>query len=197
MKQEEDIYTWQSLFRVFCTCLHFAHVLHLHMFESCFHLKYARQSQNVQKGKYDVFHTFLFLLASFASGLLCKKVYGCFCFIDFVHFFLQKLFQSSTFSQYTKDAFHRYVIENEIEAVSPYKEGTKAAAHYVLTVPPGKQHKIRCRLTARNNRVPLPLDDKVFDDIVFQRKHEADEFYKTVTPGKNSSIKRLSKSVIK
>ena len=175
--------------------------MHLHILESCFHLKYAKQSQNIQRGKYGVFHTFLFLLVCFASGLLCKKVYECFSFIDFVHLFLQKLFQSSTFSQYTKDAFHRYVIENEIEAVSPSKEGTKAAAHYVLTVPPGEQHKIRCRLTARNNRVLLPLDDKVFDDIVHQRKHEADEFYKTVTPGKSltlySSILRLSKTVMR
>lgn len=102
----------------------------------------------------------------------------------------KKLFQSSTFSQYTKDAFHRYVIENEIEAVNPSMEGTKAAAHYVLTVPPGEQHKIRCRLTARNNRVLLPLDDKVFDDIVYQRKHEADEFYKTVTPESLSDEER-------
>ena len=120
---------------------------------------------------------------------MCKEVEReCFSFIDFPHFFFQKLFKSSTSSQYTKDAFHRYVIDNEIEAASPHKEGTKAAAHYVLTVPPGEQRTIRCRLTARNDRVLLPLDDKVFDDVVYQRKHEADEFYKNVTPGKSLTL---------
>ena len=86
-------------------------------------------------------------------------------------------------SPYTKDAFNRYVIDNENEAVNLLHEGTKMAAHYVLTVPSGGQHTIRCRLSACNDRVPVPFGETIFDDVVLQRKHEADEFYKTVIPG--------------
>ena len=61
------------------------------------------------------------------------------------------------------------------------------AAHYVLTVPSRGQHVIRCRLSAWNDRVPLPLGEKAFDDVIRKRKNEADEFYKAIIPGKLSS----------
>ena len=57
------------------------------------------------------------------------------------------------------------------------------AAHYVLTVPSGGQHIIRCRLSACDGRIPLPLRENGFDEMVTKRKNEADEFYKTVMPG--------------
>ena len=57
------------------------------------------------------------------------------------------------------------------------------AAHYVLTVPSGGKHIIRCRLSVCQDRAPLPLGEKAFDDAVSLRKEEADEFYKTVIPG--------------
>jgi len=65
-------------------------------------------------------------------------------------------------------------------------EGTKAAAHYVLTVPSGEKHIIRCRLSVCEDRAPLPLGEKAFDDAVSLRKGEADEFYKTVIPGEKN-----------
>lgn len=57
------------------------------------------------------------------------------------------------------------------------------AAHYVLTVPSGGQHIIRCRLSVCDDRVPLSISEKGFDEMVTRRKNEADEFYKTVIPG--------------
>lgn len=57
------------------------------------------------------------------------------------------------------------------------------AAHYVLTVPSGGQHIIRCRLSACDDRIPLSVTEKGFDEMVTRRKNEADEFYKTVLPG--------------
>ena len=38
-------------------------------------------------------------------------------------------------SAYTKDAFHRYLLHGEKNAVNPARTGTKAAAHYDLKVP--------------------------------------------------------------
>ena len=61
------------------------------------------------------------------------------------------------------------------------------AAHYVLTVPPGGQHVIRCRLSALHNAAPLPHSKKPFDEfdvLVARARHQADDFYKTVIPGK-------------
>ncbi len=49
-------------------------------------------------------------------------------------------------SPYVKDAFHRYVISGEKEAVNPAHDGTKAAAHYVLEVPAGGSSVVRLRL---------------------------------------------------
>lgn len=75
------------------------------------------------------------------------------------------------------------------------------AAHYVLTVPSGGQHIIRCRLSACDDRIPLSVTEKGFDEMVTGRKNEADEFYKTVLPGYNlffvilcfpNSVKRIT-----
>jgi len=59
------------------------------------------------------------------------------------------------------------------------------AAHYVLTVPSGGRHIIRCRLSACDDRIPPSVRENGFDEMVTRRKNEADEFYKTVIPGDN------------
>jgi hypothetical protein len=83
---------------------------------------------------------------------------------------------------FTKDAFHRYVIERDAAAVNPARQGTKAAAHYVLTVPSAKTVTVRLRL---NDQAPgrgaNPLG-RSFDETVEQRRTDADEFYATVIP---------------
>lgn len=103
----------------------------------------------------------------------------------FFSYFQQKLYNIANASPYTKDAFHRYVIEGKTDAVNPLQSGTKVAAHYVLTVPSRGQHIIRCRLSVWDDRVPLPFNEKAFDEVVTRRKHEANEFYKTVIPGES------------
>jgi len=65
-------------------------------------------------------------------------------------------------------------------------EGTKVAAHYVLTVPSGGKHILRCGLLVCQDRSPLPLGEKAFDDAISLRKKEADEFYNTVIPGEKN-----------
>ena len=45
------------------------------------------------------------------------------------------LFDSPNASPYTKDAFHRYLIDDEADAVNPAQTGTKAAALYRLNIP--------------------------------------------------------------
>ncbi|HEY2953490.1 MAG TPA: glucosidase [Verrucomicrobiae bacterium] len=105
---------------------------------------------------------------------------------------------------YFKDAFHEYVIGGKKAAVNPGKTGTKATAHYELTVAAGGSACVRVRLarsatnvgqasrrprergSASSSKAPsasgragdtpaLPFSD--FDRVLSQRRREADEFY--------------------
>jgi hypothetical protein len=75
---------------------------------------------------------------------------------------------------YCKDAFHDYVIHGRSEAVNPAGEGTKAAGLYLRAIPPRGSTTIRLRLRAGEPRMDAFIG---FDDIVTQRKEEADAFY--------------------
>ena len=79
---------------------------------------------------------------------------------------------------YVKDAFHRYIISGAHDAVNPAKTGTKAAAHYVLEVPPAGSKVVRLRLSAK------PASDAfdAFDQICDSRLADANEFYDRITP---------------
>jgi hypothetical protein len=89
-----------------------------------------------------------------------------------------RLWQQPNPSPYVKDAFHEYLIGRRKEAVNPAQTGTKAAAHYELTVPAGESSVVRLRLRA--NASPDPFAS--FDAEVAQRQQEADEFFARVTP---------------
>ena len=91
-----------------------------------------------------------------------------------------RLYENANGHPYTKDAFHRFLIGGEHGAVNPDGHGTKAAAHYRLFVPAGGTVTVRLRL---NDREPdAERFDRTFDDIVAQRRVDADEFYASVIP---------------
>jgi hypothetical protein len=79
---------------------------------------------------------------------------------------------------YVKDAFHEYVVSGRTNAVNPSKEGTKAAAHYVLTIPAGKFKTVRLRLEAQ----PASSSFEGFDATFSTRICEADEFFDRISP---------------
>ena len=89
-------------------------------------------------------------------------------------------------SPYVKDAFHRYVISGETDAVNPAKTGTKAAAHYVLEVPAGESKVVRLRLSAKP---PADAFD-AFDQIFAAAIADANEFYDRITPQELSEDER-------
>ena len=91
----------------------------------------------------------------------------------------QALFGGENNTPYVKDAFHRYVIEADTAAVNPDRLGTKAAAHYSLTIGPGETRLIRLRLSDQA-QIERPFAD--FSDRLQARQREADEFYQAVTP---------------
>ncbi len=85
----------------------------------------------------------------------------------------QKLWGQPNPTPYVKDAFHRYVIGGERDAVNPAKTGTKAAARYVLEVPAGGSELVRLRLTKGATSQKLGAG---FEEAMRQRIPDADEF---------------------
>jgi hypothetical protein len=93
----------------------------------------------------------------------------------------QLLFGSPQYTPYVKDAFHRYVVHGQSDAVNPKPQGTKAAAHYRLTIPAGGQVQIPLRLASEAERPPQSIGEE-FDRVFRVRQSEADQFYAEMIP---------------
>ncbi|WP_404309183.1 MGH1-like glycoside hydrolase domain-containing protein [Neorhodopirellula lusitana] len=105
---------------------------------------------------------------------------------------MQELFGGENFSPYTKDAFHRYVIQKETDAVNPKQHGTKVAALYRWNLQPGETRKVRLRLTDTETLGDSHPDlGSDFDRVAKLRAEEADQFYDTVIPKSASDQQRM------
>jgi hypothetical protein len=100
------------------------------------------------------------------------------------------LFKGENRTPFVKDGINNFVVNGQADAVNPERKGTKAAAHYRLTVPPGKCEIIRLRLSpVAPGALAQAYDQdsgafgKHFDDVFQARQQEADEFYASVIPG--------------
>jgi hypothetical protein len=91
----------------------------------------------------------------------------------------ERIFGRPNATPYVKDGINSYVVGGRQEAVNPAQVGTKAAADYQINVGAGETAVIRLRLS--NAVSPNPFG-KGFDQIVDERRHEADAFYKAITP---------------
>ena len=87
---------------------------------------------------------------------------------------------------YYKDAFHRYIINGEEAAINHARAGTKACLHYQRMVPPGGSIALTLRLTPEQSDAPL----KDVDQVIRQRRAEADEFYNVIHPPNASEDER-------
>jgi len=95
----------------------------------------------------------------------------------------QRLFNAPNASSHVKDAFHRYLIHGEKEAVNPALHGTKAAVSYKLSIPASGEKTINLRLQrGKAALAPSAVLGRDFQQTFAQRKQEADEFYSTVIP---------------
>jgi hypothetical protein len=88
----------------------------------------------------------------------------------------EKLNHTPNNSPYVKDAFHRFLIEGDKEAVNPEKKGTKAAALFYKLLAPQETWTIRLRLANQLQTTPF----QNFENIFAQRQAEADAFYEIV-----------------
>ncbi len=98
----------------------------------------------------------------------------------------RRLFNTENRTPYVKDGINNFVVCGQKDAVNPQQTGTKAAAHYHLTIPAGKCEVLRLRLspTAPRGREKAgngPLGQS-FQQVMLARQQEADEFYASVIP---------------
>jgi len=93
----------------------------------------------------------------------------------------QRLFGVSNSSPYVKDGINNCVVAKKTEEVNPDRTGTKASAHYQLSVPAGDTATIRLRLSeVAPEHLGHPF--KTFAETMKARRHDADAFYEEITP---------------
>ena len=100
---------------------------------------------------------------------------------------------SSNGNSFVKDAFHRYLVNGEKDAVNPAREGTKSAALYSCNIDPGSSNTIRLRMADTHHETPFAEFDRIFA----QRLTEADEFYDAIQkPGLSEDEKRVQRQAL-
>jgi hypothetical protein len=107
----------------------------------------------------------------------------------------ERLFRAPNRTPYVKDGINNYIVHGRTEAVNPGRTGTKAAAHYEVTIGAGESKMLRLRLTetatptskeAHAQAQGDPFGRQV-DDVMNARRAEADEFYGSVIPSSLSA----------
>jgi hypothetical protein len=101
----------------------------------------------------------------------------------------ERVFGIPNRSPYVKDGINNCLVHGQSTAVNPENRGTKASAHYHITVDPGQSRAIRLRLSPAapsptadaTDATSGPLGDD-FPVIFDARRTEADEFYAAITP---------------
>jgi hypothetical protein len=98
----------------------------------------------------------------------------------------ERLFRGHNRTPYVKDGIDSYIVHGRQETVNPGKTGTKASAHYPLTVEAGESRTLRLRLSdvapAASARTKPGQFGSDFESVMQARRQEADEFYASVIP---------------
>jgi hypothetical protein len=92
----------------------------------------------------------------------------------------RRLFGTENYSPFVKDGINDNVVHDAKEAVNPEQVGSKAAAHYKMSLGSGEAVVIRMRLADSDFKGTSAFG--TFDDAFALREREADEFYATVIP---------------
>jgi hypothetical protein len=100
----------------------------------------------------------------------------------------RRLFNTESRSPFVKDGINDFIVHRQKDAVNPAETGTKAAAHYRLSVPAGKCEVVQLRLTNVGPRTASQTYGSSgefgehFAEIMQARRREADEFYAAIIP---------------
>src|ERR1700693_41979 len=97
----------------------------------------------------------------------------------------RRLFGTENYTPFVKDGMNDHIVHGVKDAVNPEQVGSKAAAHYKLSLGSGETAVLRMRLADCDFKEKNALD--AFDETFALREGEADEFYATVVPGNLSA----------
>jgi hypothetical protein len=102
----------------------------------------------------------------------------------------ERIFGTPNNTPYVKDGINNHVLYGKENSVNPGHAGTKAAAHYKVTIDPGKTAIIRLRLS---DLAPAAIGDPFqgFSQTMQTRQREADEFYRAIIPTRVSEDEAL------
>ncbi len=107
-----------------------------------------------------------------------------------------RLYGSAAATPYPKDGINDHVIHGA-PTVNPADTGTKCAFWYQVTVPAGQTAELRLRLRPAADGPGRPATSaatalgKDFDQVMAERRAEADEFYTELTPAGASADEAL------
>jgi len=99
----------------------------------------------------------------------------------------EKLYGGVNASPFVKDAFHRYLIQAEQDAVNPAQTGSKCAACVKLTLPAGQSACYDMVLSDAELDAPFSGHKTTLD----KRRLEADAFYEQLLPKANPEDRRI------
>ncbi|GAB4278281.1 MAG: glucosidase [Opitutales bacterium] len=92
---------------------------------------------------------------------------------------------------FVKDAFHRYIIHQQQNAINPKGEGTKAGILYSLTLKAGQSQTVTMRLFSKEEAPRGKPLGPTFQSTIQKRIEETDAFYTKISP-KNLSPEERS-----
>jgi len=92
----------------------------------------------------------------------------------------RRLFGIENLTRFVKDGINDHIVQGAKEAVNPEQVGSKAAAHYKMSLGSGETVVIRMRLADSDFNGTNAYD--AYDRTFALRRREADEFYATVIP---------------
>ena len=90
----------------------------------------------------------------------------------------QRLWETPNSSPWVKDAFHRYLVDGEQQAVNPAGHGSKFAAAYHLSAAAGETISIELVLSDKTLDQPFADSATLFK----RRRDETDQFYEALLP---------------
>ncbi len=101
----------------------------------------------------------------------------------------RRIWNAPNASPFVKDSINDAIVRGATGVLNPDDSGTKMAAHYRATIAPGATERVLLRLSA--SRRDAPFADA--EQIIEQRRTEADTFYASLSPPKSTDDARLVK----
>ncbi|HEX2928216.1 MAG TPA: glucosidase, partial [Candidatus Binatia bacterium] len=94
----------------------------------------------------------------------------------------QRLFGAENGATHVKDGINDYIVHGVKTAARTDGAGTKASAHYAMTIPAGQSVTTRLRLSDVAPASGKSVNGE-FNRVFIQRKKEADDFFEMLNPG--------------